>query len=229
MNILITGASSGIGYQAALLLAKQGHTVIAVARSTDNLQHLKNENDSIHILAGDITSEEFMRRVTHETYTRVQTLNVLINNAGYLIHKPFEQLTPADWQQVYSTNVFAPAHLIQALVSLFSQTEKSHIVNIASMGGVQGSKKFIGLSAYSSAKAAMIGLTECLAEEFANRNIAVNCLALGSSQTEMFNKAFPGVKASTTAQEMAQFVAQFATEGHLLFNGKTLQVANSTP
>jgi NAD(P)-dependent dehydrogenase (short-subunit alcohol dehydrogenase family) len=229
MNILITGASSGIGYQTSILLAKQGHTVFAVARSAEKLQKLKAENSSIQIIAGDITKEDFLKSLKEELSSKAKTLNVLINNAGYLVNKPFEQLSSSDWQEVYSTNVFAPANLIEVLIPLFSSSEKNHIVNIASMGGVQGSKKFKGLAAYSSAKAALIGLTECLAEEFSDKNIAVNCLALGSAQTEMFSKAFPGIPAGTTAEEMASFVARFATEGQKLFNGKIIPVANSTP
>jgi NAD(P)-dependent dehydrogenase (short-subunit alcohol dehydrogenase family) len=229
MNILITGASSGIGYHTSLLLAKQGHTVFAVSRSGDKLQKLKTENNSIQIIAGDITKEDFLKSLKDEITSKAKTLNVLINNAGYLVNKPFEELTSEDWNGIYSTNVFAPANLIRTVLPLFSSKEKGHIVNIASMGGVQGSKKFKGLSAYSSAKAALVGLTECLAEEFTDKNIAVNCLALGSAQTEMFSKAFPGIPAGTTAIEMANFVAQFAVEGQKLFNGKIIPVANSTP
>ena len=229
MNILITGASSGIGYETALLLAKQGHKVFAAARSADKLAKLKAENNSIRIAAGDIAKEDFLSKLKQEIITEAKTLNVLINNAGYLVNKPFEELTSTDWQEVYTTNVFSPVRLIKTLLPLFPPVEKGHIVNIASMGGLQGSKKFKGLSAYSSAKEALIGLTECLAEELSDKNIAVNCLALGSAQTEMFSKAFPGAKAAVTAKDMAEFIARFATEGQKLFNGKIIPVANSTP
>jgi NAD(P)-dependent dehydrogenase (short-subunit alcohol dehydrogenase family) len=236
MNIIITGASSGIGYQAALLLAKQHHTVFAIARTQSKLEKLKTETLEInspsqfHILAGDITDEKFIREMKENILSHVKSIDVLINNAGHLVNKPFEELTAADWQDVYATNVFAPVSLIKHLLPIFSSGEtKSHIVNIASMGGVQGSKKFKGLSAYSSAKAALIAITECLAEELSNKNIAVNCLALGSAQTEMFSHAFPQQKASVSAAEMAGFVASFATEGQKLFNGKIIPVANSTP
>jgi NAD(P)-dependent dehydrogenase (short-subunit alcohol dehydrogenase family) len=234
MNILITGASSGIGFQTALLLVKEGHTVFAVARAKDKLEKLKQESrsdSSLQIISGDITNQDFLKGLKSEITSKAKFLNVLINNAGYLVNKPFEELSSEDWKEVYNTNVFAPVDLIRNLLPIFSSAngEKNHIVNIASMGGVQGSKKFKGLSAYSSAKAALIGLTECLAEELADKNIAVNCLALGSAQTEMFSKAFPKIKAGTTAEQMAAFIARFATEGQKLFNGKIIPVANSTP
>ena len=97
------------------------------------------------------------------------------------------------------------------------------------MGGFQGSVKFKGLSAYSSSKAALVGITECLAEELKDRNIAVNCLCLGSVQTEMFSTAFPSFIASSTTLEMAAYIAEFALEGQKFFNGKIIPVSVSTP
>jgi NAD(P)-dependent dehydrogenase (short-subunit alcohol dehydrogenase family) len=105
----------------------------------------------------------------------------------------------------------------------------THIVNISSMGGFQGSAKFAGLSAYSSAKGAAAVLTECLAEEFKNDNIKVNCLALGAAQTKMLEEAFPGYKAPLTAEQMATYISTFALTGSNFFNGKILPVSLSTP
>jgi NAD(P)-dependent dehydrogenase (short-subunit alcohol dehydrogenase family) len=105
----------------------------------------------------------------------------------------------------------------------------SHIVNIGSMGGFQGSAKFAGLSAYSASKAALHNFTECLAEELKERKISVNCLALGSAQTEMLEKAFPGYESPVMAFEMGKYIADFALTGHKFFNGKVLPVAVTTP
>ena len=235
MNCVITGASTGIGYHLALKLAIEGHIVFAIARRKALLQNLSSEilllkpGAKIHLLAGDITSEFFLEDVAKEISQKEKSINILINNAGTLINKPFEQLTSSDWKSVYSTNVFAIVDLIRNLLPLFSKTEKNHILNISSMGGFQGSAKFKGLSAYSSSKAALAGITECLAEEFKDRNIAVNCLCMGSVQTEMFSAAFPDFKAATTSSDAAKFIAEFAIEGAKLFNGKIIPVSNSTP
>jgi 3-oxoacyl-[acyl-carrier protein] reductase len=256
MNIAITGASNGIGYQTALLLAMQGHTVFAIARSKNNLEELsaesrkRNPSAALHAIVADITNDASMKNIEAKISSVSQSLHVLINNAGRLINKPFGELTAEDWQEVYTTNIFAPANLIKKLVPLFSpshllpfsdssETEKRrngetegvrpHILNISSMGGFQGSAKFKGLSAYSSSKAALACLTECLAEEFKEKNIAVNCLCLGSVQTEMFSAAFPQFKAAITTEEMARFIAQFATEGQKFFNGKIIPVSITTP
>ena len=97
------------------------------------------------------------------------------------------------------------------------------------MGGIQGSMKFPGLAAYSSSKGALITLMELLAEEFKDKDLAFNTLALGAVQTEMLNEAFPGYQASVTAETMGAYVGQFVVSGHDLYNGKVLQVSNSTP
>jgi len=235
MNIVITGASAGIGYQAALWLANEGHTVFAIARRKEHLEKLQLEAEQpgrkgkIHALAGDISDASFLEVIAKEIAGRAQTIHILINNAGMLVNKPFEELSLKDWKDVYSTNVFSVVGLIQKLLPLFSTTGKNHIVNISSMGGFQGSAKFKGLSAYSSSKAALVGITECLAEEFKDKNIAVNCLCMGSVQTEMFSNAFPTFKAAATAADAAKFIAEFALEGSKLFNGKIIPVSNSTP
>lgn len=238
MNVVITGASNGIGFQCALQLLKEGHTVFALARSRSNLEKLMSASDKtegkLHQLPGSITDPEFLKKVTEEISKKAPALHALVNNAGLLINKPFETITAAEWSAVYQTNVFGPAQLIQAFLPLLQSGAKdagsrSHIINISSMGGFQGSQKFKGLSAYSSSKAALAVLTECLAEEFRDMNIAVNCLCLGSVQTEMFSQAFPQFTAAVSAEEMGAYIARFATEGQKFFNGKVLPVSSSTP
>ena len=105
----------------------------------------------------------------------------------------------------------------------------SHVVTVSSMGGIQGSMKFPGLSAYSSSKGAVITLTELLAEEYKTTGPQFNVLALGAVQTEMLKEAFPDYEAPTTALEMANYIFDFALTGNKYYNGKVLQVSNSTP
>jgi NAD(P)-dependent dehydrogenase (short-subunit alcohol dehydrogenase family) len=97
------------------------------------------------------------------------------------------------------------------------------------MGGFQGSSKFPGLSAYSASKGALGTLTECLAVEFSGKGISVNALALGAVQTEMLSQAFPGYEAPISANKMADFITNFALNGHQFFNGKQIPVAFTTP
>jgi NAD(P)-dependent dehydrogenase (short-subunit alcohol dehydrogenase family) len=152
---------------------------------------------------------------------------VLINNAGILLHKPFLETTSEDFHQVFETNVFGLVSITQALLPFMKVN--SHVVNISSMGGIGGSSKFAGLSAYSSSKGAVSILTELLAEEFKATGPKFNALALGAVQTEMLTQAFPEFKAPIQANEMADYILQFALEGHRYFNGKVLPVSSSTP
>src|SRR5690606_31960427 len=154
-------------------------------------------------------------------------VDILINNAGKLVNKPFTDITSDEFEEVYKVNVFGVVEVIKATIPYMP--EDGHIVNISSMGGVQGSVKFPGLSAYSSAKGAIITLTEILAEEYKETGPSLNVLALGAVQTEMLNEAFPGYKAPVSAIEMAQYIYEFSLKGHKFYNGKLLQVSSSTP
>ena len=144
-----------------------------------------------------------------------------------MVNKPFKNLTLEDFNAVYQVNVFAVAMLTQAVLP-FMQAN-GHVVNISSIGGVQGSIKFPGLAAYSSSKGALITLTELLAEEYKEQKIAFNVLALGAVQTEMLEEAFPGYKAPVSAKDMATYVYNFALNGNQFYNGKVLEVSSTTP
>lgn len=234
-NIIVTGASSGIGFEAVLdLTANKDHKVIALARSADKLRKLHEIASSLNHDGGTLYPAQF--DIVYDNYpdslvpfiqSKFEQVDILINNAGALINKPFLESTNEDFAQMLQSNLIGHINMIRHIAPLMK--EGSHIVNISSMGGFQGSAKFSGLSAYSSSKAALAVLTECLAEEFKDKGIKVNCLALGSSQTEMFEAAFPGVEAGTLAFEMGRYIAEFAQNGHKYYNGKILPVANTTP
>ncbi|MCF8228662.1 MAG: SDR family oxidoreductase [Bacteroidales bacterium] len=231
MNILITGASKGVGFELALQLAEQGHDVLALARSVDRLNELQNRsenaNGSILALSIDIVNDDLSEKLIPEIDRYFEKLDVLVNNAGALVNKDFNKLTEEDMDLMMHTNVKAPFFLIRILKPYLKSG--SHIVNIGSMGGVQGSAKFPGLSVYSASKGALAVLTECLAEEFKEEGIKVNCLALGAAQTEMLEKAFPGYQAPLSAASMAEFIADFSVHGSKYFNGKIVPVSVSTP
>jgi NAD(P)-dependent dehydrogenase (short-subunit alcohol dehydrogenase family) len=154
-------------------------------------------------------------------------VDVLLHNAGSLLHKPFDQISTEEFQSVYKVNVFAVAELTKICIPFMQKG--SHVVTISSMGGIQGSTKFAGLAAYSSSKGAVITLSEVLAEEYKERGIAFNVLALGAVNTEMLQEAFPGYEAPISAKEMADYIFNFALTGNAYYNGKVLQVSSSTP
>ncbi|WP_419699409.1 SDR family NAD(P)-dependent oxidoreductase [Mucilaginibacter sp. NFX135] len=234
MNIIITGASSGVGFEAVIELILSGNNkVIALARSQDKLERLL---EIAHGLNPDCQLFALNFDIVHDDYEGLQQfiasnldnrVDVLINNAGMLINKPFTQLLETDFVEMLQSNFIGHVRMIQALLPLMPAG--SHILNVGSMGGFQGSAKFPGLTAYSASKAALHTLTECLAQELIEQDIKVNCLALGSAQTEMLEKAFPGYQSPVMAFEMGKYVADFALTGHKFFNGKVLPVAVTTP
>lgn len=234
MNIVITGASSGVGFEAVLdLILKNDNRVIALARSEDKLQRLLdiatslNPDCSLYPVKFDICHDDYVAGLVPFVEARLGTVDILINNAGALINKAFEDLVQLDFAEMLQHNLLGHVKMIQHLLPLMNAG--SHIVNIGSMGGFQGSVKFPGLSAYSASKAALHALTECLAYELEPRQIKVNCLALGSAQTEMLEKAFPDYESPVMAYEMGKYIADFSLTGHKFFNGKILPVAVTTP
>ena len=227
MNIIITGASRGIGFETAQLFLKNNHQVFCLTRNTDSLESLNNK--SLHVISTDLTSTESIDKAVAFIKSKTTSIDILIHNAGSIVNKPFDKIDYQELEIVYRVNVFAPYYLTQQLLHLMGRHSKTHVVNISSMGGFQGSSKFPGLTAYSSSKAAICGLTECLAEELKEKNISVNCLALGAVQTEMLAEAFPGYQAPLQPNEMAEYVYSFALNGHKYFNGKILPVSSTTP
>jgi 3-oxoacyl-[acyl-carrier protein] reductase len=230
MNILITGVSRGIGKELVKQFIGTGdNQIIAVSRSADMLaDDAFFQKENIHLIDFDFLNDDFAA-LSQLISAKVNSIDVLINNAGLLVNKPFAAISHLELKNVYEVNVLAPFKLIQAVLPLLKKSLNAHIVNISSMGGVQGSSKFAGLSAYSSSKAAIAGLSECLAEEFKEMNISVNALAIGAVQTEMLAEAFPGYKAPLTPSEMAAYIYQFSIEGNKFFNGKIISVSSTTP
>jgi NAD(P)-dependent dehydrogenase (short-subunit alcohol dehydrogenase family) len=237
MKILITGAGRGIGFETALSLAEDKKTIVwAVSRNVENLAALRKTalerygENRIETILFDLEKSPVSDLVSLMK-EKAGSLDVLINNAAMALVKPFGELTEADFERMYKINVFRPALLIQQLLPLLEGKKggMSHVVNISSIGGFQGSVKFPGLSAYSSSKAALCGLTECLAEELKDKHIAVNALCLGSVNTEMLKQAFPGYLAPVNPEQMGRYIAWFAVNGHIFQNGKVIPVSLSTP
>lgn len=223
-NIIITGTSRGIGYELALQFANAGHQVLAISR---NIPQTLIEHSHITCLSVDLSKNTDLNRVGDFLSTVWKKVDIIIHNAGSLVNKPFAQTTQQDFENVYKVNVFGVANLTRICLPYLQMG--SHVVSISSIGGIQGSVKFAGLSAYSSSKGALITLSELLAEEYKEQGIAFNVLALGAVNTEMLNEAFPGYLASVSAKEMADYIFNFALTGNKYHNGKIIQVSSSTP
>jgi 3-oxoacyl-[acyl-carrier protein] reductase len=224
-TVIITGTSRGIGFELVHLFAHAGYAVLALSRNAKPVSNLNFEN--ITALSFDLNKSEDYERVTAFVENEWSHVDILINNAGTLLNKPFSDTTFEDFQQVYNTNVFGVAELTRHMIPFMSKS--GHVVTISSMGGVQGSVKFPGLAAYSSSKGAVISLTELLAEEYKETGPSFNVLALGAVQTEMLEEAFPGYEAPNTAAQMGAYIFEFSKTGQQFYNGKLLQISSSTP
>ena len=236
MVILLTGASRGIGAALAQSFTESGHQVLLVSRNRTELEKIvegcnrKAGEILAHAIPFDLTDltdleNEFISRIKACT----DTIDALVNNAGQIIRKPFNQVKIQDARNLFEVNLFVPAQLIRICLPLMSRSSLKHVVNVTSMAGFQGSSKFTGLSYYSASKAALGSLTECLAEELKEESVKVNALAIGAVQTEMLAEAFPEYKAPLDPPQMAQFMKWFTLEGAGYFNGKILPVSITTP
>ena len=220
---LVTGASRGIGNDIVRALAEAGHRVVAAARSAKALDELtKAYPDQVVAAPADLSTDSGCAAMA-----RFGALDGVAHAAGLLINKPFQDLTDEDWQTMWDVNVMSAVRLARHLSPVLATG--AHLVLIGSMGGVQGSSKYPGLSAYSATKGALSVLTECLATEWGARGVSVNCLALGAVQTDMLAQAFPGYQAPVSSVRMGAFIATFLTTAGDLHNGKILQVALHNP
>jgi NAD(P)-dependent dehydrogenase (short-subunit alcohol dehydrogenase family) len=223
-NIIVTGTSRGIGYELALKFANAGHQVLAISRKTPRILI---ENKNITCLSVDLSNEADLDKVNDFLSTTWKKVDAIVHNAGSFMLKPFSETEQKDFEDIYKVNVFAVANLTRICLPYLQKG--SHVVTISSMGGIQGSLKFAGLAAYSSSKGAVITLSELLAEEYKERGIAFNVLALGAVQTEMLEEAFPGYQAPIKANEMADYIFDFTLTGNKYYNGKVLQVSSTNP
>ncbi len=222
-TVIITGAGKGIGFELVKTFLKNPEfLVIGISRDISQLEQLNNS--ALTLIKGDLIAD--YNYILDQIKQSTNSISHLINNAAVVHNKPIEQTTNDALENVMQTNFHTPYKLIRDLSPMFAP--QSHVVNISSMSGFQGSKKFEGLSLYSSSKAALAVLSECIAEEWSSRNIYCNCLALGSVDTEMIKVSIPGLKPAVSAEQMATYIYDFALVGHTYYNGRVLPVSLTT-
>jgi 3-oxoacyl-[acyl-carrier protein] reductase len=225
-TIVVVGASRGIGKALVAQFAKNvDYRVLALSRDLEKMEDLFYGLENVVTFPFDLLHNVHSEAKT--IFEGIGKIDILINNAGKLVNKPFVDISHRELMDCYQVNVIGVMETVQAAVP--QMLEGGHIVNISSMGGFQGSVKFAGLSAYSTSKAALCSFTELFAEEYKDSKIKMNCLCLGAAQTEMLEEAFPGYEAPVSAEKMAEFIANFALTGDQWINGKIIPVSLSTP
>lgn len=225
--IVVVGASRGIGKALVERFASDSnYLVYALSRNSKGMESFASL-ENVRSILFDLESNS-VRQDVEKIVGELSHIDILINNAGKLVNKPFTELTPEDISSCYQVNVMGVMQTVQAILPKMEE-KGGHIVNISSMGGFQGTVKFAGLTAYSTSKAALCSFTELFYEEYKNSNIKMNCLCLGAAQTEMLEEAFPGYEAPVSAEKMAEFIVDFALKSHQWINGKIIPVSLSTP
>ena len=222
-TIIVTGASRGIGHEIVKIAEKKGHRVYSISR---NIKALKDYSFK-YPRQVDLANEDSIDKFSSEVKNDGVKVDALINNAGAFLNKSFEKISKKEFEYIFQVNVFGLSSITRKVLPIIDS--KGHIVNITSMGGINGAAKFTGLSAYSSSKGAVNILTELLAEEYKEKGPSFNALAFGAVQTEMLEEAFPGLKAPISAKEIADFILDFSLQGQKYFNGKIIPVSSTTP
>lgn len=226
-TIVIVGSSRGIGKAMIDLFAQdESIKIYALSRDEEKMRKQFSGYSNVECKAYDLTTNDSAKQLEH-IFSNVDKIDILINNAGYLVNKPFEELTHRDFERSYQVNVIGVMETVQALLPKMEQG--AHIVNISSMGGFQGTVKFAGLAAYSTSKAALVSFTELFAEEFKDTTIKMNCLCLGAVQTEMLHEAFPGYEALISPEQMAEYICNFSLTAYQWMNGRIIPVSLTTP
>ncbi|MBP3542801.1 MAG: SDR family oxidoreductase [Lachnospiraceae bacterium] len=189
-SVVVTGASSGMGYDIAKQFAAEGATVVAVARRKERLEQLAAEAEElpgkIIPYAGDISSLETNEGMIACAVEATGKLDILVNNAGVMDEfKPIGEVTDADWEKVISINLNGPMYAMRKAVQVMAAQEKGgNIVNIASIGGVNGCRAG---AAYTASKHALIGLTKNTAFMYVDKGIRCNAICPGGVATEVMN------------------------------------------
>lgn len=225
-SIVVVGASRGIGNAIVQqLAADSNNSILALSRNVERMHESFGALSNVECKSLDLNSLT-VRKDCEAIFAELDRIDILINNAGVLVNKPFDQITHEDFASCYQVNVIGVMETVQAALP---KMHSAHIVNISSIGGFQGSVKFPGLTAYSTSKAALCSFTELFAEEYKETDIKMNCLCLGAAQTEMLEEAFPGYQAPVSAEKMAEYITDFSLNANQWINGKIIPVSLSTP
>jgi len=193
---IITGASRGIGYETALLLAKNNYNVVINYNQSENealklLGKIEDSGGRGLIFKADIKNRLEVKKMVKKTLEVFGDIDLLVNNAGISSIKLFMDITEDEWDDMFDINVKGAFNLTQEVLPCFIHKKRGKIINISSMWGITGASCEVH---YSASKAALIGFTKALAKELGPSNIQVNCIAPGVVETNMLNGLSDGDK-----------------------------------
>lgn len=238
---VITGASSGMGKAMALRFAQEGAIVVAVARRKERLESIAKEAESagntLVVKAGDVANQQQMEQMMDEVVAEYGRIDVLINNAGIMDEMTsVGELTDEMWNRVIDVNLTAPFILCRKAVNQMLKQGHGNIINIASVGGLQGSRAG---AAYTASKFALVGLTKNIGFMYAQKGIRCNAICPGAVDTEIgaagishpdpfgLERAMSGIATNPRTgkpEELAATAVFLASDESSFVNGATLVV-----
>jgi NAD(P)-dependent dehydrogenase (short-subunit alcohol dehydrogenase family) len=231
-TVLITGAGRGIGRSIALRFAEEGARVALVARTATELDETARQVAAAGgrslTLPVDITTPGAAENCVARTEKDLGPVDVLVNNAGIFIWRPFLELSPEDWDRVLATNLTGAAAFCRAALERMVERRRGRIVNVSSIHGMRGDANVV---AQSAAKFGLIGMTQALAREFRSHNIAVNAVSPGTVENR--KDEGEGVHAEPLAEKLwprdvARAVLFLASDDAAGITGAALEVFGGT-
>ena len=232
-TVLVTGGGRGIGRSIAVRFAEEGARVAVVSRTKSELDETERQVAAAGpgglAVVADVTEIGTADSVVARVSRELGPVDVLVNNAGIFLWKPFLKLTPAEWDSVLATNLTATASFCRAVLPGMVDRKSGKIVNVSSVHGLRGDAN---LSAHSAAKFGVIGLTQSLAREFRGHNIAVNAVCPGTvdnriDETAEVNRSSP-LSQKLWPRDVARAVLFLASDDAAGITGSALEVYGGT-
>ena len=228
--VLVTGASRGIGLEAAKHFAKEGYKVIGSSRGDFNLGELIGDESAISVQL-DLMSKESIKNLFADLKSDDLLPSVLVNNAGITKDQLFLRMKDEDWDDVIETNLNGLFRVTKAFIKPMVKNKFGRVINISSVAGLMGNS---GQVNYSSSKSAMVGFSRSLAKELGSRNITSNVVAPGFIETDMttflnddekveVSKNIP-MKRFGTVQDVAKCIVFLASDEANYITGQTISV-----
>ena len=228
--VLVTGASRGIGLEAAKHFSKEGYKVIGSSRGDFNLGELIGDESAISVQL-DLMSKESIKNLFADLKSENLLPSVLVNNAGITKDQLFLRMKDEDWDDVIETNLNGLFRVTKAFIKPMVKNKFGRVINISSVSGLMGNS---GQVNYSSSKSAMVGFSRSLAKELGSRNITSNVVAPGFIETDMttflnddekveVSKNIP-MKRFGTVQDVAKCIVFLASDEANYITGQTISV-----
>ena len=228
--VLVTGASRGIGLEAAKHFSKEGYKVIGTSRGDFNLGELIGDDSAISVQL-DLMSKQSIKNLFADLKSQDLLPSVLVNNAGITKDQLFMRMKDEDWDDVIETNLNGLFRVTKAFIKPMVKNKFGRVINISSVAGLMGNS---GQVNYSSSKSAMVGFSRSLAKELGSRNITSNVIAPGFIETDMttflnddekaeVSKNIP-MKRFGTVQDVAKCIVFLASDEANYITGQTISV-----